>query len=121
LVVARFRNVPQDDEYLQVLEAVGFMTLLWKSVPAEIERVLQGANPMQETHASLTKLVAEAISEAIPSQQDLRGIAQSLREHETALRSMTRPPSNRSRVAPTPLSLVLIGAAILAIAYFFLA
>ncbi len=103
ILVARFRNVPQDDEYLLVLEAIGFMTLLWSSVPKEILRILEGANPVAESSASLRSMVREAVSESIPSHQDLRSIAHILRDHETALRAAlacAKParPANTSNI-----------------------
>lgn len=116
LVVARFQNVPHDDEYLQVLEAIGFMTLLWKEVPAEIQTVLEGANPAQDTAASIAKLVRDAVAEAIPSQQDLRSVTQMLREHETALRGLLRStPQVINRKSPLSFAVVLLGLAVIAL------
>lgn len=108
LVVAKFRNVPQDDEYLLVLEAIGFMTLLWKAVPKEIQAILENANPVTGTSAEVAKVVGEAVTQAIPSQQDLRTIAQSLREHETALRNLSRVATASSDHSPAFLILALV-------------
>ena len=115
LVVARFRNVPQDDEYLQVLEAIGFMTLLWKAVPNEIQKLLEGANPAQDTAASIARLVRDAVSEAIPSQQDLRGIAQTMREHEAALRGLARGNGTKTSSGHSGTAVVLLVLIILAL------
>ena len=115
LVVARFRNIPQDDEYLQVLEAIGFMTLLWKSVPNEIQGLLEGANPAQDTAASIARLVRDAVSEAIPSQQDLRGIAQTMREHEAALRGLARGTGTKTSSGHSGTAVVLLVLVILAL------
>jgi len=96
-LVAQFKNVPDDDEYLQLLEAIGFMTLLWKEVPNEIKVILDGANPVSETCHSVGKLVREAVVEAIPSYEDLKSIVKGLEEHELALkRSLSATPIKAS-------------------------
>ena len=89
-MIARFRSVPEDDEYLQILEAIGFMTLIWSRVPTEVETILAGANPITESCQSVATHVEKAVSGAIPSQEDLRQIVQSLGEHELVLESAIR-------------------------------
>lgn len=83
----RFESVPEDDEYLQILEAIGFMTLLWKEVPGEVSAILEGANPVSETCHSVAAKVREAVIESIPSYDDLRTISQRLESHELALKN----------------------------------
>lgn len=85
-LVTKFQQVPDDDEYLQLLEAVGFMTLLWKEVPSEITTILEKANPISETCHTVSRHVREAVIEAIPSYEDLRSIVSQLNEHELALK-----------------------------------
>jgi hypothetical protein len=84
---ARFESVPEDDEYLQILEAIGFMTLLWKEVPGEVSAILEGANPVSETCHSVAAKVREAVIESIPSYDDLKKISQRLESHELALKN----------------------------------
>lgn len=84
-MAATFRTVPEDDEYLQMLEAIGFMTLLWREVPREIRRVLEGANPVSETCESVAVQVRAAVIEAIPSYEDLKQISQRLEGHDLTL------------------------------------
>ncbi len=84
-MVATFRTVPEDDEYLQMLEAIGFMTLLWKEVPQEIRSVLEGANPISETCESVAAKVRDAVIESIPSYEDLKQISQRLESHDMTL------------------------------------
>ena len=84
-MVATFRTVPEDDEFLQILEAIGFMTLLWKEVPQEIRGVLEGANPITETCESVAIKVREAVIESIPSYEDLKQISQRLESHDLTL------------------------------------
>ena len=95
-LATRLRSLQHDDEILMIVEAIGFMTMIWKAVPTEVQRILEGANPLPDTCANLTKTIQDAVSQAIPSQQDLRTIVQTLREHEVSLRNLCRkdPPSN---------------------------
>jgi len=97
-LIAQFKSVPDDDEYLQVLRAIGFMTLLWKEVPNEIKSILEGANPVSDTCHSVARQVREAVIEAIPSYEDLISISKRLEEHELALKrvlsSKNRSPSS---------------------------
>ena len=94
-LATRLKSLPYDDEILLIVESIGFMTLLWKTVPEEIQRILEGANPVPETCANLSRIIQDSINQAIPSQQDLRTVAQSLREHETALRNLRRGESTK--------------------------
>ena len=84
--VARFRNIPEDDEYLQVLEAIGFMTLIWSKIPTEIHSILEGAKPANLTSEYLNTQIRSAIQQSIPSFEDLRQISQSLNQQQVALK-----------------------------------
>ena len=86
-VVVRFRHVPEDDEILQIIEAIGFMTLLWKEVPEQIKGLLEGAKAPTETTHTITGVVRETVNAAIPSYEDLKTIAQRMEEHELALKN----------------------------------
>jgi len=96
-MVARFQSVPEDDEYLQILEAIGFMALLLKEVPAEIAQLLEGASPIQETQLGLCKLVKEAVTESIPSYDDLKRIADRYENHELAIKQLLHGQSQRKQ------------------------
>lgn len=85
-MITRFKSVPDDDEYLQILQAIGFMTLLWKEVPNEVSKILEGANPVNDTCHSIAKQIREAVVDAIPSYEDLMLISKRLEEHELALK-----------------------------------
>jgi len=85
-MTVQFKTVPDDDEYLQILQAIGFMTLLWKEVPNEVRKILEGANPINETCHSIAGQVREAVVEAIPSYDDLQLTCKRLEEHELALK-----------------------------------
>ena len=86
-MVSRFRSVPEDDEYLQVLEAIGFMTLLWREVPQDIQRILERADPEAATGHSVAGIVRDAVAQSIPSYEDLKAITQHLEAHELALKN----------------------------------
>jgi hypothetical protein len=96
--VARFRNIPEDDEYLQVLEAIGFMTLIWSKIPAEIHSILEGAKPANPNTEYLNAQIRSAIQENIPSFEDLRQISQSLNQQQVTLKRhlLLPPPSSYS-------------------------
>jgi len=89
-MVVQLRNVPDDDEYLQILEAIGFMTLLWKEVPQQIEKTLEKASPVTETVQGVSSIVRDTVVEAIPSYDDLKAISQRLEAHELALKNTLR-------------------------------
>lgn len=95
-MVTQFKSVPDDDEYLQILNGIGFMTLIWKEIPNEIQSILENSNPITDTCHSVGKQVREAVIEAIPSYEDLKLICKRLEEHEMSLK---RSASNR---IPTP-------------------
>jgi len=85
-LVAQFKTVPDDDEYLQLMEAIGLMTLLWKEVPNEIKTILEGVKPTTETNHSFAMQMRDAVIEAIPSDKDLKQISKRLEGHELALK-----------------------------------
>jgi len=115
-LVARFQSVPDDDEFLLILEAIGFMTLLYKEVPDEITKILAGANPINETHEGLSKLVKEAVSESIPSYDDLKRISERLENHELALKqtlqALVVPSKNRPSFGLLLTTILLLGGAL---------
>jgi hypothetical protein len=84
-MAARFRSVPEDDEYLQILEAIGFMTLLWKEVPEDIRRIVAGASPAAGNIEDIAGILRATVRESIPTYEDLRQIVQRLESHEQLL------------------------------------
>jgi hypothetical protein len=111
-MAASFQSVPEDDEYLQILEAIGFMTLLWKEVPGEVQKILEGANPVTETCHSVGAMVREAVIEAIPSYDDLKRISQRLESHELALKNTL----SRNIPQPTLHPLLRLGGSLMILA-----
>ena len=63
--------------------------MLWKEVPHDITKILEGANPITDTCHSVAKQVREAVIEAIPSYDDLMLISKRLEEHEITLKRIT--------------------------------
>ncbi|MBK1884406.1 hypothetical protein JIN85_18460 [Luteolibacter pohnpeiensis] len=106
-MAARFRNVPEDDEYLQVLEAIGFMTLLWKEVPEKIQRTLAGASPTLGCSEQFISIMRDAVTSAIPSYEDLKQIAQRLEAHEQLLARMARHTSTSDKPEHTKRASIL--------------
>lgn len=107
-LITRFKNVADDDEYLQILEAIGFMTLLWKEVPQAITTILEKANPITETCHTVSGHLREAVIEAIPSYDDLKSIVSQLGEHELALkRGLLAIQNHAPRKTPSVLGLVI--------------
>ncbi len=101
-MIAQFKSVPDDDEYLQILLAIGFMTMLWKEVPNEITKILEGSNPITDTCHSVAKQVREAVIEAIPSYDDLTLISKRLEEHEVTLKRIASTPTSNKDKARSP-------------------
>ncbi len=89
LLSSRFRNVPEDDEYLQILEAIGFMTLLWNEVPNEIDTLLKKASPVDTTQQQLKTMITDTVKSAVPSYEDLRVVCERLEQHELVLKRIT--------------------------------
>ena len=112
-LIARFQSVPDDDEFLLILEAIGFMTLLYKEVPDEIAKILAGANPINETHEGLSKLLKEAVAESIPSYDDLKRISERFENHELALKqtlqALVVPSKNRPRFGLLLTTILIVG------------
>lgn len=86
VMVTQFKSVPDDDEYLQILNAIGFMTLIWKEIPNEIRSILENSSPITDTCHTIGRQVRDAVVEAIPSYEDLKQISKRLEEHEVSLR-----------------------------------
>ena len=91
-VALRFRHLPEEDEFLQVLEAIGLMTLVWSKIPREIHAILEGTKPVQPNLDFVSAQIRSAIQEAIPSFGDLRQISQSLQNQQVALRRHLQSP-----------------------------
>ena len=92
-LAVRFQSVPEDDEFLLILEAIGFFSLILKEIPTELSKLLEGASPIQESHQGLCQLVKQAVSETIPSYEDLKRMTERLENHDIALAQMLRGDS----------------------------
>lgn len=95
-IALKFRNLPEEDEFLQVLEAIGLMTLLWSQIPREIHSILEGAKPAQPNMEFVNTQIRSAIQENIPSFGDLRQISQSLQNQQAVLKRHFQSPVRSS-------------------------
>ncbi len=111
-MVTQFKSVPDDDEYLQILNGIGFMTLIWKEIPNEIRSILEYSNPVTDTCHSVGRQVREAVIEAIPSYEDLKLICKRLEEHEVSLKRATSNRLTRPEQRRVPLTIVFAVGAI---------
>lgn len=85
-IAAKFRDVSEDDDHLQMLEAVGFMTLVMEKIPDRVAALLDGARTALGTEdaerlrAEVTEILTESLD--TPSYKDLREAVRSIREQE---------------------------------------
>jgi hypothetical protein len=100
LIALKFRNIPEEDEFLQVLEGIGLMTLVWSRIPQEIHAILEAVKPTHPNADFLNAQIRSTIQASIPSFEDLRQVSQSLQQQQTALiRFQNSSPS--SHASPT--------------------
>lgn len=119
-LAVRFRSVPEDDEFLLILEAIGFFSLILKEIPGELAKLLEGTSPVQESQQGLCQLVKQAVSETIPSYEDLKRMTERLENHDIALAQMLRgdsPTGSRSKSGSHLLFVVVIIVAFVAGVY----
>lgn len=95
-VALKFRSLPEEDEFLQVLEAIGLMTLIWSRIPHEIHDILEGAKPVQPNLDFVNAQIRSAIQQSVPSFGDLRQISQSLQNQQAALKRHLHSPAKPS-------------------------
>ena len=89
-IASKFRNVPEDDDHLQMLEAVGFMMQTMVGVPTQIADLLNSA-PQQlstEDSAHLHSEIAAVLTQSLdtPSYKDLRDTVDAIRQQEGRFR-----------------------------------
>lgn len=89
-IVRKFRNLPEDDDHLQMLEAVGFVMLIMKEIPSEIAGILaQAQRTLGETESEkLREEVTSILTSSLdtPSYKDLRETVSSIRDQEARFR-----------------------------------
>ena len=105
LMVARFKNVPEDDEYLQVVEAIGFMTLIWKDMPNQLATLLSQAqeirhvldeDQVKELSSGLALTLVEQLQ--LPSFEDLKRISHEMGQQQQALQAALQRVPTSGRV-----------------------
>jgi hypothetical protein len=89
-IASKFRDLPEDDDHLQMLEAVGFIMLVMKEVPGEIADMLRTARGgMDEAMATqLRSEFVEVLTQSLdtPSYKDLRETVLTIRDQENRFR-----------------------------------
>lgn len=84
LVIQKYKSVPEDDDHLVMLEAMGFIALFMKELPAEISQLLDQAGKQltEDQVESLGTQFGEILTSSLdtPSYKDLRGLVQTMRE-----------------------------------------
>ena len=89
--VVKFRNVPENDAYLQLLEATGFIMLVLKEIPDELSRVLDKIrHGMSEDQQRAIRDDMKAILEAsidTPSYKDLRDVVAAMKAERDAFQT----------------------------------
>ncbi|MCB1099441.1 MAG: hypothetical protein KDN22_27975 [Verrucomicrobiae bacterium] len=79
-LIATLRKVPEDDEILLIIEAIGFMTLLWKEIPVQIEQILaaaDGPGRNENCNAYLLAELRQTVQQSlnVPTYADMRQLA----------------------------------------------
>ena len=89
-IASKFRALPEDDDHLQMLEAVGFIMLVMKEIPGEIAETLRAARGgMDESMAAqLRSEFVEVLTQSLdtPSYKDLRETVLTIRDQENRFR-----------------------------------
>ena len=106
-MITRLRNVPEDDEYLLILEAIGFMTLIWHEVPNQVQTVLASGAPSDANtnNAFLVSEIRKAVKAElnVPTYTDMRQIAARFEEQHGILKNTTAQLLNRfEKLSPAP-------------------
>jgi len=97
-VVARLREVPEDDEYLLVLEAIGFTSLILREIPQQVRDVLSAADGVGGAGSTeyLLRQIREELERVIqfPSYRDHKSQMEELTQARAGLcediRALTR-------------------------------
>ena len=90
-IANKFATAREDDDHLQMLEAVGFMLVVMKEIPAELAQILQAAQPgiggaePERLRTELASVLTESLD--TPSYKDLRDTVSAMRDHETRFRN----------------------------------
>ena len=89
-IASKFSTVPEDDDHLQMLEAVGYMMLVIDEVPARIAEILKDSQQRlgnEESTQLRTEIVA-ALTDSLdtPSYKDLREAVASIRDQDIRFR-----------------------------------
>tara|TARA_R110002049_G_scaffold7179_9_gene42637 strand:- start:6 stop:656 length:651 start_codon:yes stop_codon:yes gene_type:complete len=92
-LATKLRDVPEDDEYLVILEAMGFMSLILREIPERVREVLSSASPAsnlvaQDTVGHVARRIVEGVVEHLsqPTFQDLKRAFSDLQASQESLK-----------------------------------
>ena len=104
-VMTRLREVPEDDEYLLILEAIGFSSLILREIPQQVKEVLAAADTVDSNASSeyLLRQIREELREAIqiPSYHDLKKQLDRLSQVRAGLYEDIRALSSKLKELPS--------------------
>ncbi len=114
LTIQKYRKVPQDDDHLVMLDAMGFIALFMSKLPTEISRLLEQAEGLTDQQAKALGDQFSAIltsSLDVPNCRDMSDMTRAIKETyqkqqvesgkvRNNLRELTRIISKYSRVLP---------------------
>ena len=84
LIANKFRNVSEDDDHLQMLEATGYLAMLVSEIPAELGKLVDNARiGLDESQSDrLRTEVVKVLQDSLdtPSYKDLRQAVESIRD-----------------------------------------
>ena len=89
-IVARLRDLPDDDEHFQMLDGLGLIALLMNSLPAEIARIVEqaegklGETETEQLRSEIVAVLTDSLD--TPSYKDLREAMLAMRDHEARFR-----------------------------------
>lgn len=98
-VALRCRNLPDDDELLLLLEAIGIMSLLWQRIPKEIHGILEASQPQSPNSDYVCERIRAAVRESIPTFDDLRSLSQTIQQQQLALKRLLSTAGNTPKVS----------------------
>ncbi len=119
-LAARLQTLPEDDEILMVIEAMGFMSLILRNIPEQIHQIITAASSTgaPDTNAYLISELKQTVTEAIniPAYADMRQLAARWEEQhglfKTSIHQLTQnlsPSRNSTSASLSFLSGILIG------------
>lgn len=106
-VLSRLRQVPEDDEYLLILEAIGFTSLILEGVPQQVQALLSASASLGSLPSSSTEYLVARIGELLREeisqpnhrdfQEDFVALNRTLGTFHEEVRSLNQHLASHSR------------------------